>query len=255
MRTSLPADPGGSQVEPRGHGGVLGRALDCVRADLAGRGGRSVVLAHAWVQGAEGSDSERDITVGGTSRVAAALFDGLTYTALGHLHGAQVLGEGLRYSGSPLAYSFSEAGHSKGCWLVELDGVGVARVDQVPSPAARRLSAVRGTLDRLLSDPAHAAAEHDWLSVTLTDPVRPEEAMARLRTRFPHVLVLDWAPEGITTDDRSYRARLAHQDDLAVSTAFLEHVRSGGAAGAADAGERALLQEALEAGRLQVVSA
>jgi exonuclease SbcD len=82
--------------------------------------------------------------------------------------------------------------------------------------------------------------------------------MARLRTRFPHVLVLDWQPSGAVPDDRSYGARVAGRDDLAVVTEFVRHVRCGGStsdAGAADDGERALLAQALEAGRLAAVSA
>ena len=259
VRAVLPPDPGGSSPEPRGHAGVLGRAMACVRADLAGRrGARSVVLAHAWVAGGQGSDSERDISVGGVGAVPPAVLAGVDYTALGHLHGAQVLRHGLRYSGSPLAYSFSEAAHVKGSWLLELGADGLGAVEQVPSPVPRRLSTLRGALDDLLRAPAHAALEPDWLSVVLTDQVRPEDAMTRLRTRFPHVLVLDWQPEGAAADQRSYAARTAGRDDLDVAVEFVRHVRGAGSAsdaGAADEHERDLLRSALEAGRLAAASA
>jgi DNA repair protein SbcD/Mre11 len=241
------------------HHQVLGAALARVRADLRGRpGARSVVAAHAFVTGAAPSDSERDIRVGGVGDVSAGLFDGIDYTALGHLHGAQVLRPGLRYSGSPLAFSFSEAAQAKGSWLVELDAAGLAGVERVPAPVPRRLSSLTGALADLLVDPALAQQEDDWLSVVLTDAVRPEDPMARLRTRFPHVLVLDWQPEGAVADDRTYGARVAGRDDLAVVTEFVRHVRCGGStsqAGAADDDERALLAEALEAGRLAGASA
>jgi len=258
VRAVLPADPGGSPQEPRGHAGVLGRAMACVRADLTTRHARSVVLAHAWVSGGQVSDSERDITVGGVGAVGASLFDGIDYTALGHLHGAQVLRPGLRYSGSPLAYSFSEAGHTKGSWLVELDAGGLGAVVQVPSPPTRRLSALCGTLEALLLSPTFAEEQDDWLSVVLTDAVRPEEAMQRLRTRFPNVLVLEWKPEGPLADDRSYGARVADRSDLDVAAEFVRHVRGGGAASdaaAADEAELALLRQALESGRLAAASA
>ncbi len=258
VRAMLPPDPGGSVEEPRGHAGVLGRAMDCVRADLATRQARSVVLAHAWVHGGAGSDSERDITVGGVAAVPAAVFDGIDYTALGHLHGSQVLRPGLRYSGSPLAYSFSEAAHVKGSWLVELDAGGLGVVVQIPSPPARRLSALAGTLPDLLTSPTHSTVEGDWMSIVLTDPVRPEEAMTRLRLRFPHVLVLEWRPEGAVADGRSYGARVADRDDLEVAAEFVRHVRTGGsgdATGVADDDERALLRQALEAGRIAAASA
>jgi exonuclease SbcD len=258
VRTLLPPDPGGSTEALRGHAGVLGRAMACVRDDLSRRSARSVVLAHAWVTGGQPSDSERDVRVGGVGDVSAALFDGVDYTALGHLHGAQVLRPGLRYSGSPLAFSFSEADHVKGAWLVELDARGLCRVEAVPAPVPRRLSGLRGSLPDLLVDPELAAQEDDWLSVVLTDPVRPEDPMARLRTRFPHVLVLDWQPAGAVTDERTYGARVAGRDDLSVVAEFVRHVRCGGStsdAGAPDEDERALLAQALEAGRLATVSA
>src|SRR3954451_20090090 len=105
-----------------GHEDVLTAAMDAVRADLATRpsGTRSGVAAHAFVVGGLASDSERDISVGGIGAVPATLFDSVDYVALGHLHGRQRLAEGVRYSGSPLAYSFSEHAHGKGSWLVEL---------------------------------------------------------------------------------------------------------------------------------------
>ncbi len=258
VRAVLPPDPGGSTELPRGHVGVLGRAMACVRADVARRDARSVVLAHAWVTGGEVSESERDIRVGGVGDVGASVFDGVDYTALGHLHGAQRLREGLRYSGSPLAYSFSEAAHVKGSWLVELGPRGLLGVVQVPAPVPRRLSLLRGRLADVLVDPVLTSQEDDWLSVVLTDPVLPEAAMDRLRARFPHVLVLRPEPEGAVADDRSYGARVAGRDDLEVLCEFVRHVRVGGAVGdegAADDDERALLRSALEAGRLAAASA
>lgn len=257
VRMTLPPDPGDAGAEPRGHAGVLGRAMACVRADLAGRQARSVVLAHAWVAGGETSGSERDITVGGAGAVPASVFAGVDYTALGHLHGPQVLADGLRYSGSPLAYSFSEAGHVKGSWLVELGAAGLVGVQHVPAPVPRRLSALRGPLADLLTSSAHTGQEADWLSVVLTDQVRPEGAMDRLRSRFPHVLVLDWQPEGAVADGRSYRRRVAGRDDLEIVGEFVRHVRAAGStssAGALQGDERALFRQALEAGRLAAAS-
>ncbi|MCW2777562.1 MAG: putative exonuclease [Frankiales bacterium] len=248
VRDELPGDTAGLG---RGQGAVLGHALQQCAADLAVRGGRSVVLAHAWVMGGEASLSERDTTVGGVGHVPASLFAPFDYGALGHLHGPQVLAEGLRYSGSPLAYSFSEARHTKGSWLVELGASGLARVEAVPAPVPRRLSVLRGPLPELLTSRAHDAVEDDWLSVVLTDPVRPDDAMARLSVRFPHVLVLAHEPEGAGRDDRTYGARVAGRSDLEVATGFVEHVRGG----APDDAETGLLAAALEAGRLAGVSA
>ena len=205
----------------------------------------AVVVAHGWVAGGASSDSERDITVGGVGSVPPALFDGFAYGALGHLHGPQVIREGLRYSGSPLAYSFSEAAHRKGSWLVEAGTTGLGVVDFVPAPVPRGLSTMRGELATLLADPGLTAQKDDWLSVTLTDAARPEDAMARLGVRFPHVLVLAHEPAGVVRSDETYAARVTGRTDLEVSRAFVEHVR-GTVAGEA---EQVLLRAALESAR------
>jgi exonuclease SbcD len=231
----------------RSHEAALGEALRRVRADLATRppDTRSVVLAHAFVAGAEPSDSERDISVGGVQAVPTALFDGFCYTALGHLHGRHRLTDTVRYSGSPLAYSFSEAAHRKGSWLVELDAEGTARAEQVPAPAGRRLSVLRGRLADLTGSAAYTRYEDDFLSVTLTDPVRPEGAMDALRARFPHVLVLAFEPEGAQRDAGGYRARVAGRDDESIAAEFVRHVSGAPPTPA----EQELLTEAFEAVR------
>ena len=208
------------------HTRVLTRAMRAINDDRARRGGRSVVLAHAWVTGGEASDSERDITVGGVACVPGSLFDGVDYTALGHLHRAQALREGLRYSGSPLPYSFSEAGSRKASWLVELGPDGLARVEEVPAPVHRRLTALRGRLDELLTDPSYSSAEQDFVAVTLTDAVRPVEAMAALRRRFAYPLTLAWEPAEVVRAESTYAERTRGRSDLQVAQEFLAHVRS-----------------------------
>src|SRR6185295_2185912 len=140
------------QLAGRSHEAALAEAMRRVRADLAARPMRSVVLAHAFVAGGNPSDSERDISVGGVSVVSSALFEDISYTALGHLHGRAVLGERLRYSGSPLAYSFSESGHTKGSWLVDLGRDGVTGTTFVEAPVPRPLSVLSGELETLLTD-------------------------------------------------------------------------------------------------------
>ena len=228
LRNGEPPNPTPETPEaapPRGHAGVLGHAVACIRADARARGvRRRVVMAHGWVSGGAASESERDITVGGVGQVPAALFDGFSYVALGHLHGQQTVAPHLRYSGSPLPYSFSEAAHRKGSWLAELDDQGIAHVEQVPAPACRRLSLLRGRLADLLGSAAYAQYQGDFLSVALTDPSRPEGAMDKLRSRFPHVLVLAFEPEGTAPDERGYRARIAGRDDLSVAAEFVRHV-------------------------------
>jgi exonuclease SbcD len=222
VRAELP--PGQDEI-PRGHAGVLGHAVACIRADADARGiARRVVMAHGWVSGGAASESERDISVGGVGQVPAELFAGFGYVALGHLHGQQTIAPQMRYSGSPLPYSFSEASHRKGSWLVDLDGEGRARIEQVPAPVYRRLSVLRGRLADLLGSAAYGRYEDDFVSVALTDPSRPEGAMDSLRARFPHVLVLAFEPEGVLPDQRGYRARTAGRDDLSIAAEFVRHV-------------------------------
>jgi exonuclease SbcD len=240
------AGPGLGCAPGAGHEAVLGAALAAVRADMAGRpsGTRTVVAAHAFVVGGEPSDSERDITVGGVGGVPAGLFEGADYVALGHLHGRQQLAETVRYSGSPLAYSFSEHGHTKGSWLVELGRAGVERVDAVDAPVPRPLAVFSGRLDALLTDPQLARHEDAWCQVTLTDDERPAEAMTRLRTRFPHTLELRFAPSAPAGG--TYTRRTAEQDDLGLCCGFVEHVRRR----APSDTERELLAAAVEGARV-----
>jgi exonuclease SbcD len=253
VRDDLPAamgaGAGGAGDEaPRGHAGVLGHAARCIRADADSRRvQRRVVLAHGWVAGGAASESERDITVGGVGQVPPALFDEFSYVALGHLHGQQTITGHLRYSGSPLPYSFSEATHRKGSWLVELDGAGAIRAERVPAPVHRRLSVLRGPRQDLLGSAAFAPYEDDFVSVTLTDSSRPEAAMDALRSRFPHVLVLAFEPEGVRPDERGYRARIAGRDDLSVAAEFVRHVRNEPASDS----ERQLLAGAFQAVRAE----
>ncbi|GAA1576833.1 exonuclease SbcCD subunit D [Actinomadura kijaniata] len=236
------------ELDERSHAAALTEAMRRVRADAATRPGtRTVVLAHAFVTGGEASDSERDISVGGTSHVPVGVFEGIDYVALGHLHGRQAMTDRVRYSGSPLAYSFSEERHLKGSWLVDLrdDGMEAAFVE---APVPRRLKRLRGTLEDLLHDPALDAYEDRWIQATLTDARRPPSAMERLRRRFPHALVLGFEPrEGPGEDARTWTERVRGRSELDVAGDFVAEVTDGPAGEA----ERALLHEAFEACRLK----
>ncbi len=233
----------------RTHPAVLGAAMARVRADLATRpGARSVVVAHAFVAGGAASDSERDVSVGGVAVVPAAVFAGADYVALGHLHRPQEVAEGVRYSGSPVAFSFSEGdGGDKSVVLVELDAAGVSLAEALPLPVHRGLARLAGRLDDLLTDPAHDRFRESFVEAVLTDPVRPVEAMARLQARFPHCVSLQFRPEGAVVDrEGAYAGRVRGRSDLEVVEAFVAHVRRT----PPTEGERRLLVEALEATRV-----
>jgi exonuclease SbcD len=221
------------QLPERSHEAALTAAMSRVAADLSARAGtRSVVLAHAFVAGRPddagrmSSDSERDISVGGISIVPTRLFTGVDYAALGHLHGHQTLTDTVRYSGSPLAYSFSEARQTKGSWLVDLGPDGVQSAELVPAPVPRRLATLRGRLDDLLDDSRHTPHEDAWLQVTLTDPRRPLHAMERLRARFPHTLMLAFDPDGAAPARGPVMPRVDGRSDLDIALGFVAEVRA-----------------------------
>jgi len=210
--------------DARSHQDVLDAAMARVRADAASRGGRHVVLAHAFVVGGEPSESERSISVGGVETVAAGTFDGADYVALGHLHSPQTVTEHVRYSGSLLPYSFGERHHRKAVWLVDLDG-GLHRVERVDLPTVRELSQLTGTLDDLLADPGYGPAEDHYVAAVLTDRARPVDAMRRLQTRFPHAVHVQWERPD-TASEGSYREKVRGRTDLEVASTFVSDVRS-----------------------------
>lgn len=231
---------------PASHQSVLTAALQQARNDLAQRPGtRSVVLAHAFVTGAAAGGSERSIAVGGVESVTAEVFDGFDYVALGHLHSAQRLTDRIRYCGSPLPYAFSEAGQQKSAYLVDLDATGSVAVERLDLPVIRRLATVRGRLaDILCSGPDLADA---YLSVELTDAVRPVEPMRRLREVFPHTLVAAWVPIGGSGSTGTQRpAGVAHRADATLLTDFVTDARGS----APTPTEHTLIDQALAADRL-----
>jgi len=237
----------------RSHAAVLRAAMDRVRADLRARppGTRSVVVAHAFVTGGQPSDSERDLSVSGAATVPASVFAGIDYLALGHLHGPQKVGTHGRYAGSPVPLSFSEARHVKSTAVLELM-LGTATYELVPTPVPRPLASIRGALDTLLADPGLADHESSWVQATLTDPVQPRDAMARLRARFPHAVALAFEPEGVRPGTGgTYAARLHGLDDAALVERFVEDVRGT----ELHEDERELLDAAHVAGRTAQVAA
>ncbi|MGL3805987.1 exonuclease SbcCD subunit D [Paeniglutamicibacter sp. R2-26] len=220
-------------VEEPGHGPVVKAALDLVRGDLATRRSDSgapvhgIVLAHVFASGGVGAESERELSIGGLDIVPTTHFGDFTYAALGHLHGRQKLADGIRYSGSPIPYSFSEAGHAKGAWVLEVTSEGLGEVRKVDWPASKKLRILRGKIDELLTDEQYASARDAWCQITLTDKHRPAAAMERLRSRFPDTLVLNFDPDEKPEDaPHSYADRLAvAKSPMEVCSGFVEHVR------------------------------
>ncbi|MGW0245277.1 exonuclease SbcCD subunit D [Nocardia goodfellowii] len=241
--------------QARSHAEILAAAMRRIRADIAARGAaRTVVLAHAFVVGGEATGSERSISVGGVETVPLSAFDGIDYVALGHLHSPQTLSESVRYSGSPLPYSFAENSHRKAVWLVDLDADGLRTVERRDLPVVRGLSRLTGTLDELLSAEAHAAAVEHYVSATLTDHARPVDALRKLRARFPHAVHVEWSrPEG--NPELRYRERVHGRRDTEVAHSFLTDVRGAPSEEEMSWLERALAAAVAEPERVTVTGA
>ncbi|HEX5860046.1 MAG TPA: exonuclease SbcCD subunit D [Microbacterium sp.] len=242
-------------VELRSQAQVMAHAMGLVRADLAGRGGRSVSIAHCFAADVEPTPGvEREIRQGTLDVVPLNAFDGPDYVALGHIHGRARLSERVRYAGAPLHYSFGEADKPRGSWLVELDAEGLAGVDWLELPVPRRLHTLRGTLEQLLTDDSFEQHRDSWICAQLTDATPQLEPMRRLQARFPFCATIQPDPQGRPeADGLSYAARRrAAPTDPELIDAFLTHVRAG--EGATDE-EAALVSDVVTESRVAEVLA
>lgn len=269
----------------RSHEGVMKAAMQCVVNDLAKRRAEdpalaAILMAHAFVSGAQPSDSERNISVGGVDSVPAALFanSGLDYLALGHLHRPQNLtiaqldcSESVfresrtpqaRYSGSLLAYSFSEArtppavGNGKSVVLLDLDA---ARADETGGNAVRAIRTldvqsgepafvqIDGTLDEVLGSFADEYGE-DWVSITIRLSEYPHGLYQRIDAKYAHALEKNPVYTGRAASAARTMADMhAATDEMDVLTGFVRY--SLGREARDD--ERSVLAKAVEAVRSQ----
>jgi exonuclease SbcD len=162
---------------------------------------RVIVASHAFVQGATGSDSERnikDIKVGGLGQADAAVFAGADYVAMGHIHRPhsknEIKGPGntlLRYSGSPIPFSFSERNDEKQVLMVNIgvDGVKDSDIESISAPMLRSMRQIEGTLSEILSN--KYPESEDWVKVVLYDKDIPINVFETLKLKFKHLLDLD----------------------------------------------------------------
>jgi exonuclease SbcD len=233
------------------HQQVTRLAVEAIRRDAAVRSGHHTILvAHTFVAGGEGCESERELSVGTIDRVSIDTFSGFHYVALGHLHGPQQLdGPRVAYSGTPLPYSFSEQHQIKSVRLVSLAPDGEAQVEVIPLGVGRPLRSIEGTLADLLADPALASAETARVRAVLTDESLPLQAMTRLRQRFPHIAELRHTPPQSTPMAASERRRQVQQarTPLDLAQAFFADQQGRPLADA----EATLLREALDAAQRQ----
>ena len=169
-------------------------ALGCVlRRCAPDPARRSVLVAHQFVAGAAACESEEP-SVGGLDCVDAALFDGFDYVALGHLHSPQKVGrDTLRYCGTPLKYSFSEAHQHKSITFVDLGEKGCVDISTAPLTPLHDLREVRGSYLELTDHRTYeGTATDDYLHITLTDEQDVPDALAKLRLIYPNLMRLDY---------------------------------------------------------------
>lgn len=154
---------------------------------------RNVLLAHQFVTGGVTCESE-ERSVGGVDQIPAPLFAAFDYVALGHLHGPQSVGRPtLRYSGSPLKYSFSECGHEKSVTLVTLKEKGQVEIQTLPLTPRRDLREIRGAYEEVTAKSFYQGTNReDYLHVILTDEEDVPEAMGKLRTIYPNLMKLSY---------------------------------------------------------------
>lgn len=160
------------------------------------RDNRNVLMTHGYITGSENleeSESERRLTIGGTEYVEAKLFEHFDYVALGHLHGPQkVSRETMRYSGSPIKYSFSELNHKKSVAYIELVKGKETVIELLPLVPLRDMREIKGELQVLIRPEVYELANReDYLKVILTDKDEVYDAMNTLRQVYPHVLRCD----------------------------------------------------------------
>lgn len=154
---------------------------------------RNILLAHQFVTSAARCDSE-ELSVGGLDDVDASIFDGFDYVALGHLHGPQKIGkETVRYSGTPLKYSFSEANQKKAAVIVDVEEKGKINIQQIPLVPKHDMREIRGTYMEVTAlDFYKDMKTDDYLYITLTDEEDIPDAIGKLRTIYPNIMKLSY---------------------------------------------------------------
>lgn len=204
---------------------------DVIRAQIGSAahhvedGMRWIVVAHAFVDGAATSESERPLarTVGGIETVAASAFDGAHYVALGHLHRPQSVGQDhIRYSGSPLAFGFDEEGQQKSVSLVDLQADGSVEITSLPIAPLRNVRSVTGKLQELL---AATEVSDDFVRVVLTDETPQIDPMKRVREFYPNAVQLAYQRNEGPRELRLAEQQMVIDEPTKLTANFMDFVR------------------------------
>ncbi|WP_245556353.1 exonuclease SbcCD subunit D [Algicola sagamiensis] len=183
-----------------------------------------ILISHCFVDGAESCDSERPLSIGGADSVRYEPMADFDYVALGHLHQAQYKGKDhIRYSGSPLKYSFSEQHHKKGFTIVEFDSQGCQKITQHALYPLRNVRVLEGKLAQILESASSDEHIDDYLMVRLTDNQALLDPMNQLRAVYPNVLHLEKTGLMHTSRQAQFHP-LQKRDDLELFRNFFEQV-------------------------------
>ena len=200
---------------------------------LMDRSKRQIAMAHLFVTGAEPSESERPLAMGGVDAVSAKLFKAFDYTALGHLHRPHALGKittdtlpqgTVSYSGSLLKYSFSEVKDQKSVRIITVPQKGELQMREVPLHPQRDMRLVKAEMAALLAEPTAFGPVDDYLQITLTDVGDVYEPMRRLKEVFPHLLHLERAAQTAIYQQGQQFKDLKQADILTLFSQFFETV-------------------------------
>ncbi|MEH6469937.1 MAG: exonuclease SbcCD subunit D [Halopseudomonas sp.] len=194
--------------------------INAVKADNT----PTVLISHCFIDGAQESESERPLSIGGADRVSYQPLVGFDYVALGHLHSPQYKGEQhIRYSGSILKYSFSEQNQNKGVTLVELDSNGLVSTQHLPLTPLRDMRILEGELNSLLEQGKTDPHSDDYLLVRLTDRHAILDPMGKLRAVYPNVLHLE-KPGMLETGEQQMNRDKLKRGELEMFRDFFEQV-------------------------------
>ncbi len=188
----------------------------------------NVLLAHCFLDGAEGSESERPLSIGGSDVVPYTLFKDFDYVALGHLHGPQYKGAPhIRYSGSILKYSFSEQFHHKSVTLVETDAGGKLEIQALPLTPLRDVRTVEGTLDSIIKQGKQDPAAQDYVLIKLQDTHAVLDPIGKIREVYPNVLQIE-KPGLYNADSQKLQssAQALKRDEFDLFSDFFQQVTS-----------------------------
>lgn len=188
-------------------------AREVIKGSDIDMSGKNVILSHQFITASDRetmrSDSE-SISVGGLDNIDASVFDGFDYAALGHIHRPQFIRDNIRYCGSPLKYSFSEAPYNKSVTVVDTEDFSVKTIPITPLHDMRM---IKGDMETVLSKEISSSADcNDYLHITLTDKDRIVDAMDKVRNVYPNVMQLEFQM------DKTESRGIYEAEDISIKT-------------------------------------